>query len=182
MTKVADPNVRDGWILVQVGKPDFIHPEESGADHDHFILDVTSLHSHVTFYLEWCDKIKLSNLLLPRKSGTIKSLQLISTIQNSLALTARTVWRFRGFVQGVFRVQGGGGEERTVSWPHMIFRGGLVFKAHRRFYHPTLGSRVVNKKRIECSVTGRHHDSGTQPEMRSVETGPPQTFAVQILN
>jgi len=32
------------------------------------------LDSHVN--LEWCDKIKLSNLLLPRKSGTIKSLQL----------------------------------------------------------------------------------------------------------
>jgi hypothetical protein len=27
------------------------------------------------FVLEWCDKIKLSNLLLPRKGGTIKSLQ-----------------------------------------------------------------------------------------------------------
>ena len=33
------------------------------------------LHSHVN--LEWCDKIKLSNLLLPRKSGNIKSLQLV---------------------------------------------------------------------------------------------------------
>ena len=31
------------------------------------------------FVLEWCDKIKLSNLLLPRKGGTIKSLQLLST-------------------------------------------------------------------------------------------------------
>ena len=28
------------------------------------------LHSHVN--LEWCDKIKLSSLLLPRKSGTMK--------------------------------------------------------------------------------------------------------------
>jgi len=36
----------------------------------------SSLHSHATLFLEWCDKIKLSNLLLPRKSGTIKSLQL----------------------------------------------------------------------------------------------------------
>ena len=36
----------------------------------------SSLHSHVTF-LEWCDKIKLSNLLLPRKTGTIKSLRLL---------------------------------------------------------------------------------------------------------
>ena len=35
------------------------------------------VHSHVN--LEWCDDIKLSNLLLPRKSCTIKSLQLLST-------------------------------------------------------------------------------------------------------
>jgi len=28
---------------------------------------------------EWCDKIKLSNLPLPRKGGTVKSLQLLST-------------------------------------------------------------------------------------------------------
>ena len=27
------------------------------------------------------------------------------------------------------------------------FRGGLVFKAHRLFYHSTLGSRVKKKKR-----------------------------------
>jgi len=44
------------------------------------------LHSHVTLNLEWCDKIKLSNLLLPRKSGTIKSLQLLSTSGTLLAL------------------------------------------------------------------------------------------------
>ena len=42
------------------------------------------LHSHVN--LEWCDKIKLSNLLLPRKSGTIKSLQLLSTSATLLEL------------------------------------------------------------------------------------------------
>jgi hypothetical protein len=41
-----------------------------------------ALHSHATFLLEWCDKIKLSNLLLPRKSGTIKGLQLLSPIPN----------------------------------------------------------------------------------------------------
>ena len=27
------------------------------------------------------------------------------------------------------------------------FRGGLVFKAHRRLYHSTLGSRVIKKKK-----------------------------------
>jgi hypothetical protein len=44
-----------------------------------------ALHSHATFLLEWCDKIKLSNLLLPRKRGTIKSLQqLLSTCHECL--------------------------------------------------------------------------------------------------
>ena len=42
------------------------------------------LHSHAN--LEWCDNIKLSNLLLPWKSGTIKSLQLLSTSLTLLAL------------------------------------------------------------------------------------------------
>jgi len=27
------------------------------------------------------------------------------------------------------------------------FRGGLVFKAHRRFYHSTLGLRVIEKRK-----------------------------------
>ena len=35
----------------------------------------SSLLSHVTVYMEWCDKTNLSNLLLPQKCGTIKSLQ-----------------------------------------------------------------------------------------------------------
>jgi len=30
-----------------------------------------------------------------------------------------------------------------VQW----FRGGLKFKAHRLLYHPTLGSRVIKKKK-----------------------------------
>ena len=29
------------------------------------------------------------------------------------------------------------------------FRGGLVFKAHRLFYHSTLGLRVIKKKKVE---------------------------------
>ena len=40
----------------------------------------SSIHSHVPFYLELCDIIKVSNLLLPRKSGTFKSLQPLSTL------------------------------------------------------------------------------------------------------
>ena len=31
------------------------------------------------------------------------------------------------------------------------FRGGLVFKAHRLLYHPTLGSRVIKKKTVPAS-------------------------------
>ena len=37
------------------------------------------LHSHVTLNLKWCDTIKLSDLLMSRKSGSIKRLQLLST-------------------------------------------------------------------------------------------------------
>jgi len=32
------------------------------------------------------------------------------------------------------------------------FRGGLVFKAHRLFYHSTLGSRVIMKKKKKKKV------------------------------
>ena len=40
----------------------------------------------------------------------------------------------------------------NVQW----FRGGLVFKAHRRVYHSTLGLRVVKKKknRLKRARTG----------------------------
>ena len=49
-------------------------------------LLISSLsHAHATLNLEWCDKMKLSNLRLPRKSGTFKSLQLLSTSRTLLA-------------------------------------------------------------------------------------------------
>ena len=32
---------------------------------------------------------------------------------------------------------------KEVQW----FRGGIVFKAHRRLYHSTLGLRVIKKKK-----------------------------------
>ena len=35
------------------------------------------------------------------------------------------------------------------------FRGGLVFKAHRWWYHSTLGSRVITKKK-KISCQGEH--------------------------
>jgi len=41
----------------------------------------------------------------------------------------------------------GGGERLVVLHRNVQrFRGGLVFKAHRRLYHSTLGLRVINKK------------------------------------
>ena len=45
--------------------------------------------------------------------------------------------------------RGGGGVKR--------FRGGLVFKAHRLVYHPTLGWRVIKKKKKKkgMSLGGR---------------------------
>jgi len=35
------------------------------------------------------------------------------------------------------------------------FRGGLVFKAHRLLYHPTLGLRVMKKKKKEFDLAKR---------------------------
>ena len=32
------------------------------------------------------------------------------------------------------------------------FRGGLVFKAHRLWYHPTLGSRIIKKKKKQAPL------------------------------
>jgi len=37
--------------------------------------------------------------------------------------------------------------ERGQHGVARLFRGGLVFKAHRLLYHSTLGSRVIKKKR-----------------------------------
>ena len=34
------------------------------------------------------------------------------------------------------------------------FRGGLVFKARRLLHHPTLGLRVIKKKKVEGLVGG----------------------------
>jgi len=35
------------------------------------------------------------------------------------------------------------------------FRGGLVFKAHRLLYHPTLGLREIKKRRRFSGAAGR---------------------------
>ena len=38
------------------------------------------------------------------------------------------------------------------------FRGGLVFKAHRRLYHSTLGLRVIKKKKKKYEVEGSGYE------------------------
>ena len=43
-------------------------------------------------------------------------------------------------------------EEQLLSRNVERFRGGLVFKAHRPFYHPTLGSREIRKKEERAAV------------------------------
>ena len=52
-------------------------------------------------------------------------------------------------------------------------RGGLVFKAHRRVYHSTLGLRVVKKKR-EFRVGGLREDDSVGSQRQEVE-GPCHT-------
>ena len=68
----------------------------------------SSLHSHATFLLEWYDEIELSNLLLPWKSDTIKSLPLLLT---SLCHLDGEIKRLR---------------ELAISWARPRVRGCLV--------------------------------------------------------
>jgi len=48
------------------------------------------------------------------------------------------------------------------------FRGGLVFKAHRWLYHPTLGSRVIKKKK-HC-LSGRQKKNNTASLISRLES------------
>jgi len=61
------------------------------------------LHSRVN--LEWCDEIKLSNLLLPRKSGTIKSLQLLLPGPHQLAVLTPITFAKATFIINDFHHQ-----------------------------------------------------------------------------
>ena len=49
------------------------------------------------------------------------------------------------------------------------FRGGLVFKAHRRLYHSTLGLRVINKWKLQPEVEGLTR----QESLQYVTVSPP---------
>ena len=57
----------------------------------------------------------------------------------------------RTVVPGANRKRGRFGVLAIVAWRGNVqrFRGGLAFKAHRRLYHSTLGSRVIKKKKEE---------------------------------
>ena len=46
------------------------------------------------------------------------------------------------------------------------FRGGLVFKAHRRLYHSTLGLRVIKKKKKHLALI---HEDACSPREVSPE-------------
>jgi len=54
----------------------------------------------------------------------------------------------------------------TTSQKCERFRGGLVFKAHIRSYHSTLGLRVIKKKKKKVH-------SRNPPVVHCVEVGPP---------
>ena len=52
---------------------------------------------------------------------------------------------------------------RKAKW----FRGGLVFKAHRLLYHPTLGLSVIKKKKTHGARRRQSHDQRDTVEPRS---------------
>ena len=68
------------------------------------------------------------------------------------------------------------------------FRGGLVFKAHRLFYHPTLGSRVLKKKKQSRGGRrhGRHHRTLPRSEglifffFFTLVTGPRRSLSLKL--
>ena len=70
--------VRQSFLKAVVHMPNFFATSVSGLRH-HSSSISSLLRSHAILNLKWCDRIKLSNILLPRKRGTIKSLQLLST-------------------------------------------------------------------------------------------------------
>ena len=59
--------------------------------------------------------------------------------------------------------------------------GGLEFKAHRLLYHPTLGLRVIKKKKFgrwvpETDLTQMKKDVGVQEYLAHKKTHPPRTL------
>ena len=50
-----------------------------------------------------------------------------------------------------------GAKEQLLRRNVKRFRGGLLFKAHRRFYHSTLGLRVIQRKKTRKTKTDLPH-------------------------
>jgi len=50
-------------------------------------------------------------------------------------------------------------DNRAASKKSSLFRGGLVFKAHRLLYHSTLGLRVIKKKKKSSLIVGFRHST-----------------------
>ena len=63
-------------------------------------------------------------------------------------LSSVVPWNSSTFPRSCFGVGGlGFGVQHLLRRKVKRFREGLVFKAHRRLYRPTLGSRVIKKKK-----------------------------------
>jgi len=77
-------------------------------------------------------------------------------------------------------------EEQLLRRNVKRFRGGLVFKAHRRVYHSTLGWRVIKKRRSEHFAL-RRNDLGeilnTGPRVSlffTLVTGPRRSLSLTL--
>ena len=68
-------------------------------------------------------------------------------------------------------------EDEVDGVARRLFRGGLVFKAHRWLYHRTLGSRVIKKreKKTACRVEGLEGEKAREREERALFTGVPRS-------
>jgi hypothetical protein len=94
------PDYSGVWIGVDVRKHRFVRGLPPGWPALTSFITLTC-----NFVLEWCDKIKLSNLLLPRKGGTIKSLQLLSTSGTLRGGSRGDVWHGPQLIAGLVAIK-----------------------------------------------------------------------------
>jgi len=79
-SRVSLPRISEGYVtkfaphlaLKLIKRGTLTFDQRGILRHHSSSLRSSSLHSHVTLYLKWCDKIKISNLLLPRKSAVVR--------------------------------------------------------------------------------------------------------------
>jgi hypothetical protein len=79
------------------------------------------------------------------------------------------VWGYKRYQRAGFLERVVLGQLRLPLQNHLL-RGGLVFKGHRLWFHSTLGSRVIKKKREE----GMNDSCEQQPNMG------PQGFGLRV--